>query len=102
MKYIITEKQNMALYVRRRVDSDFDLIWDIVDEGVDLYLCEFDNFDDYFTKVVEGSAMTYLFHYFENHLEEGYPEMEKYLSDFIRENFTTRITEFWDDNKEDC
>jgi hypothetical protein len=74
----------------------------IVDEGVDMDLCQIDDFDEYFKQVVNGSAMTYLFNYFDNHLEEGYKEMEKYMIDYIKKNFTNRITEFWEFNKEDC
>ena len=102
MKYVITEQQNIVRHVLRRTEEDFDLIWDIIDEGVDMNLCHMDNFDEYFKWVCESSAMTYLFNYFDDKNQEGYVEMEKYMINFIEENFTTRIKEFWDDNKEDC
>jgi hypothetical protein len=46
--------------------------------------------------------MTYLFNYFDDKNQEGYVEMEKYMVDYIKKNFTNRITEFWEFNKEDC
>ena len=102
MKYIISEHQKKVIHVLRRVEEDFNWIRDIVDEGVDMDLCQIDDFDEYFKQVVNGSAMTYLFNYFDNHLEEGYKEMEKYMIDYIKKNFTRRITHHWKDNKEDC
>ena len=102
MKYIISEHQKKVIHVLRRVEEDFNWIRDIVDEGADMDLCQIDDFDEYFKQVVNGSAMTYLFNYFDNHLEEGYKEMEKCMIDYIKKNFTNRITEFWEDNKEDC
>ena len=102
MKYIITEHQKKVIRVLRRVERDSDLIWEIVDEGVDMLLCQVDDFDAYFKLVVDGSAMTYLLNYFDNQNEKGYPEMEKYMIDYIKKKFTRRITHYWMDNKEDC
>jgi len=102
MKYIITENQSRMIHVLRRINEDYDLIWDIVDEGVDIGLCSFDTFQEYYNYVCLSSAKTYLYNYFENEKQEGYSKMEEYIIDLIKKDFRNRITEFWDDNKEDC
>lgn len=104
MKIIITESQEKKISILRRFNSDFDVIWDIVDEGVDMYLCRFDDddFDFYYEYVCENSAMTYLFQYFDSEKEEGYLELQKYIIKFIKKEFSNRIREFWEDNRDNC
>jgi hypothetical protein len=102
MKYIITEQQNMLIYVLRRVEEDFDLIWDIVDEGVDEFICNFDNFQEYYDYVCLTTAKTYLYHYFENEEDDGYSKMEEYLIEYVKKNFRIRIMEYWDFNNDEC
>jgi len=102
MRYIINEEQNMLVYVLRRVNQDFDLIWEIVDEGIDMYLCNIDTFREYYDFVCLTSAKTYLYNYFNSEKEKGYLDIENYIIDFIKENFTVRIIEYWSDNKGDC
>jgi RNAse (barnase) inhibitor barstar len=102
MKIIISESQKKKISVIRRFNSDFDAIWDIVDEGIDMYLCRFDDFDSYYEYVCENSAMTYLFHYFDSVEEEGYLELEKYITKFIKKEFSNRIREIWVDNRDNC
>lgn len=101
MKYIITEGQNNLLKIRRRLNTDFDVIWEIIDEGIDSDLCRFDDFNEYFENVIDDSSTTYVFHYLEPG-DEGFGDVVKFVSEFLRENFTTRITEYWENNKEDC
>lgn len=65
-------------------------------------LCNFDNFERYYRYVCLSTAKTYLNHYFENEEQEGYSNMEEYLIEYINKNFSRRITEYWDDNRDDC
>jgi len=102
MKYIISEEQNMVLHVRRRIESDFDLILEIIYEGMDMYLCQINDFELYFKLVCEGSAMTYLFNYFRAPYDEGYNKMEDYMIEYIKKKFTKIITDYWDDEKVYC
>ena len=85
MKYIISEHQKKVVHVLRRVEEDFDWIWDIVDEGVDMDLCQIDDFDEYFKQVVNGSAMTYLFNYFDNHLLQNSELKQNHCHLFLRQ-----------------
>jgi hypothetical protein len=102
MKYIISEQQNMLIRVLRRVEGDFDVIWDIVDWCMYEHICNFNNYDEYYGFVCLNSAKTYLNHYFNSEHEEGYSKMEEYIIDFIKKNFTSKIKEYWVDNKWDC
>lgn len=102
MKYIITEQQNMWMRVLRRVEGDFGVIWDIVDEGMYEFICYCNNYNEYYGLVCLSSAKTYLNHYFNSEHEEGYSNTEEYIIDFIKKNFTRDIKEYWVDNKGDC
>lgn len=102
MKYIITEQQYNVLRVLRRTEEDHDYIKDIVVEGLDIFLCQFDTFNDFYEFLCEDSAMSYLVRYFDNQYEEGYSEMLKYIIDYMKENFKEIIVKYWEDNKEFC
>ena len=102
MKYIITEEQNNIIRVLRRIDQDHDLIKEIVVEGMEMYLCDYDSFNDFYEFLCRGSAMTYLFFYFDNQYQEGYQKMEDYMTEYINENFKEMIAKYWDDNREFC
>ena len=102
MKYIITEEQNNILRVLRRTEQDYDLIREIVAEGSELFLCEFDTLNDFYELLCRDSAFTYLLNYFNNHHQEGFMKMEDYMTDYIKENFKEMIVKYWDDNREFC
>ena len=102
MKYIITEEQSIVLRVLRRTEQDYDLIKESVVEGMEMYLCDYDTLNDFYEFICRGSAMTYLFFYFDNQYQEGYQKMEEYITDFIKENFKGMIVKYWEDNREDC
>ncbi len=102
MKYIITEEQSIVLRVRRSIDQDYDLIKESVVEGMEMYLCDYDSFNDFYESLCQNSAMTYLFFYFDNQYQEGYQKMEDYMTDFIKENFGEMIVKYWEDNREFC
>ena len=102
MKYIITEQQSNVLRVLRRTEQDHDWIKEIVDEGLEMYLCDYDTLKDFYEFLCRGSAMTYLFNYFDNPRQEGFMKMEDYMTDYIKENFKETIAKYWDDNREDC
>ena len=102
MKYIITEEQNNFLRVRRRITQDYDLIKEIVDEGMEMFLCDYDTLNDFYESLCRDSAFTYLLNYFDNEHQEGFSKMQEYIIDYIKENFKEIIFEYWNDNKEDC
>ena len=102
MKYIITEEQNNVLHARRRINQDYDWIREIVAEGMEMYLCDYDSFNDFYEFLCRGSAMTYLFKYFDSPRQEGFMKMEDYMTDYIKENFKETIDKYWDDNREFC
>ncbi len=102
MKYIITEEQNNVLRVLRRIDQDHDWIRQIVDEGMEMFLCELDTLNDFYEFLCQDSAFTYLLNYFNNEHQEGFKKMEDYMTDFIKENFGEIIVKHWNDNREDC
>ena len=102
MKYIITEEQNNVLRVLRRTEQDWHLIRDIVAEGMEMFLCEFDTLNDFYELLCRDSAFTYLLNYFNNEHQEGFSKMQEYITDYIKENFKEMIVKYWDDNKEDC
>ena len=102
MKYIITEEQSIVIRVLRRTEQDYDLIKESVVEGMEMYLCDYDTFNDFYEFLCRSSAMTYLFFYFDNQYQEGYQKMEEYITDFIKENFKGMIVKYWEDNREDC
>ena len=102
MKYLITEEQNNILRVLRRTEQDYHLIREIVAEGIEMYLCDYDSFNDFYEFLCRGSAMTYLFNYFDNPRQEGFMKMEDYMTDYIKENFKEMIVTYWEDNKEYC
>ena len=102
MKYIITEEQNNVLRVLRRTEQDYYLIREIVAEGREMFLCEFDNLNDFYELLCRDSAFTYLLNYFNNEHQEGFSKMQEYITDYIKENFKEMIVKYWEDNKEDC
>ena len=102
MKYIITEEQNNVLHARRRITQDYDLIREIVVEGMEMFLCQFDTLKDFYELLCQDSAMTYLLNYFDYQYQEGYLKMEEYIISFIKENFKEIIVTYWEENKEDC
>ena len=102
MKYIITEEQSIVLRVLRRTEQDYDLIREIVVEGREMFLCEFDTLNDFYELLCRDSAFTYLLNYFNNERQEGFSKMQEYITDYIKENFKEMIVKYWDDNREDC
>lgn len=102
MKYIITEEQKNILRVLRRTEQDYDLIREIVAEGMEMFLCDYDSFNDFYEYICRGCAMTYLFNYFDNPRQEGFMKMEEYIIDYINQNFKKKIAKYWSENKEDC
>ena len=102
MKYIITEKQNNVIRVLRRTIQDRKWIYEIVDEGMEMFLCEFDTLNDFYESLCRDSAFTYLLNYFDNEHQEGFLEMQEYITSYIKENFKEMIAKYWEDNKEDC
>ena len=102
MKYIITEEQSIVIRVLRRIDQDYDLIREIVVEGMEMFLCNYDSPNDFYEILCRDSAFTYLLNYFDNQHQEGFLKMEDYMTDFIKENFSEMIVKYWDDNREDC
>ena len=102
MKYIITEEQNNILRVLRRTEQDYDLIREIVAEGSELFLCEFDTLNDFYELLCRDSAFTYLLNYFDNEHQEGFSEVQEYIIDVIKENFKEMIVNYWNNNREDC
>ena len=102
MKYIITEEQNNVLRVLRRTEQDYDLIREIVAEGSELFLCEFDALNDFYELLCRDSAFTYLLNYYDNEHQEGFSEVQEYIIDVIKENFKEMIVNYWNNNREDC
>ena len=102
MKYIITEEQNNVLRVLRRTEQDYDLIREIVVEGREMFLCEFDTLNDFYELLCRDSAFTYLLNYFDNEHQEGFSKTQEYITDYIKERFKGMIVKYWEDNKEDC
>ena len=102
MKYIITEEQNNVLRVRRRTEQDWHLIREIVAEGSELFLCEFDTLNDFYELLCRDSAFTYLLNYFDNEHQEGFSKTQEYITDYIKERFKGMIVKYWDDNREFC
>ena len=102
MKYIITEEQNNILRVLRRTAQDHELIYEIVDEGMELFLCEFYTINDFYEILCRDSAFTYILNYFDNEHQEGFSKMQEYITDYIKENFKGMIVKYWEDNRDDC
>ena len=102
MKYIITEEQNNIIRVLRRIDQDHDLIQDIVVEGMEMYLCDYDPFNYFYEFLCRNSAFTYLLNYFDNEYQEGFMKIKEYMIEYIKENFKEMIVKYWDDNREFC
>ena len=102
MKYILTEEQNNVLRVRRRISQDYDLIKEIVVEGMEMFICHYDTLKDFYEFLCVDSAYTYLLNYFNNQHQEGYLKMEEYINSLIKENFKEIIVTYWKENKEDC
>ena len=102
MKYLITEEQNNVLHVLRRTEQDYDWIKQIVDEGMEMFLCEFDTLKDFYEFLCQDSAFTYLLGYFDNQYQEGFSKIQEYIIDNIKENFKEMIVKYWDDNREFC
>lgn len=103
MKYIITEEQNKVMHVLRRLDTDWPLIQEIVDEGVDNDdPCDFRDEETYLLRVRNDSAKTYLFHYFDKVTERGYSALFDVIGELIVERMGKDIIEYYIDKKEDC
>lgn len=102
MKYIITEEQSNIIRVRRRITQDRKLIYEIVDEGMEIYLCHYDTLNDFYEFLCRDSAFTYLLNYFDNPRQEGFSKMKEYITDYIKKNFKGMIVTYWNDNREDC
>jgi len=102
MKYIITEEQNNVLRVLRRTHQDYYLIREIVVEGREMFICQFDTFKEFYEVLCQDSAFTYLLNYFDSEHQEGFLKMEEYIISFIKENFKEMIVTYWEENKEDC
>ena len=102
MRYIITEEQNNILHVLRRTAQDHELIYEIVSEGMEMFLCNYDTLNDFYESLCRDSSFTYLLNYFDNEHEEGFSKMQEYITDYIKENFKGMIVNYWKDNKEDC
>ena len=102
MKYLITEEQNNILRVLRRTEQDYDLIREIVVEGREMFLCEFDTLNDFYELLCRDSAFTYLLNYFNNEHQEGFSKTQEYITDYIKERFKGMIVKYWDDNREFC
>ena len=102
MKYIITEEQSNIIRVLRRIDQDYDWIKEIVDEGMEMFLCEYDSLNDFYELLCRDSAFTYLLNYFDNEHQEGFLKLKEYIASYIKENFKEMIVKYWEDNKEDC
>ena len=102
MKYIITEEQSNVIRVLRRTTQDRELIYEIVDEGMEMFLCEFDTLNDFYESLCRDSAFTYLLNYFDNEHQEGFLNLEEYITEYIKENFGEMIVKYWNDNRDDC
>ena len=102
MKYIITEEQSNIIRVLRRIDQDHDWIKEIVDEGMEMFLCEYDSLNDFYELLCRDSAFTYLLNYFDNEHQEGFLKLKEYIASYIKENFGKMIVKYWEDNREDC
>jgi hypothetical protein len=102
MKYIITEEQSNIIRVLRRIDQDHDWIKEIVDEGMEMFLCEYDSLNDFYELLCRDSAFTYLLNYFDNEHQEGFLKLKEYIASYIKENFGEMIIKYWEDNKEYC
>jgi hypothetical protein len=102
MKYIITEAQNNILHVLRRISQDHDLIRDIVDEGMEMFVCEYDSLNDFYEFLCRDSSFTYLLNYFDNEHQEGFLKLKEYITSYIKENFKEMIVKYCEDNREDC
>ena len=102
MKYIITEEQSNIIRVLRRIDQDHDWIKEIVDEGMEMFLCEYDSLNDFYELLCRDSAFTYLLNYFDNEHQEGFLKLKEYITSYIKENFKEMIVKYWEDNREDC
>ena len=102
MKYIITKEQSNIIRVLRRIDQDHDWIKEIVDEGMEMFLCEYDSLNDFYELLCRDSAFTYLLNYFDNEHQEGFSKTQEYITDYIKERFKGMIVKYWEDNKEDC
>lgn len=106
MKYIITEQQELRLSILRRIDEDWPLIQEIVDEGVDLDdPCDFNTVEKYVFRVCRDSARTYLFHYFDIGDErEGteFSKLLKYYHNLIQDRMGQDIMEYWLEKQDEC
>jgi len=102
MKYIIKEEQNNVLRVLRRTHQDYHLIREIVAEGREMFICQFDTLKEFYEVLCQDSAFTYLLNYFDSEHQEGFLKMEEYIISFIKENFKEMIVTYWEENKEDC
>ena len=102
MKYLITEEQNNILRVLRRTEQDYDLIREIVAEGMEMFLCHYDTLNDFYELLCRDSAFTYLLNYFDNEHQEGFSKTQEYITDYIKERFKGMIVKYWDDNREFC
>lgn len=103
MKFIITEHQEAALKILRRLDEDWPLLRDIVDEGVDIDdPCDFRDVDSFLRRIVTDSAHTYLLHYYDDIRGEKFAEMLIFIGNLIKERLGEEIIEYYNEKKEDC
>jgi hypothetical protein len=102
MKYIITEEQDNVLRARRRITQDYDWIREIVDEGMEMFVCEYDSLNDFYELLCRDSAFTYLLNYFDNEHQEGFLKLKEYITSYIKENFKEMIVKYWEDYRQDC
>jgi len=104
MKYIISEELEIRLSILRRINGeDWDLILEIVDEGLDNDdPCDFRDYDRYLKRICADSARTYLFHYYDNEYSNDYKVLFKYLCRIIWLRMGDDIKEYYEDKKEDC
>ena len=104
MKYLITESQNLRMQILRRITSaDWILIVDIVEEGLDLDdPCDFRDEATYIKRILNDSARTYLFHYYDMEESNEYKILFKYISRLIYVRLGDEIREYYDEKKEDC
>jgi hypothetical protein len=107
MKYIITEEQNIRVQVLRRLEHDFPLIRDIVDEGTDIDdPCDFGDQNRYLHRVAIDSARTWLYHYYyvadESREDTEFSIMLRFVTSYIKEKMGWEIKGYYNEKIVDC
>jgi hypothetical protein len=107
MKYVITEEQNIRVQVLRRLEEDWPLIREIVDEGTDIYdPCDFKDKYLYLDRVAIDSARTWLYHYYyvadESREDTEFSIMLRFVTSYIKEKMGRDIRGYYEDNTENC